>query len=132
MTASNVDEREASWEVLAGLSGFGIGDKGFIGAWFQQNLRDETGFVLWAPSRRNMEKQPPRTTQNFFLRVRRKIETVIGQLAERFHLERVRARDTWHLTARVGRKLLSHTVAVWFAKHSGLEPLEFDKLLNVL
>ena len=67
----------------------------------------------------------------YFLRVRRKIETVIGQLAERFHHERVRARDRWHLTVRVGRKLISHTMARWFTKQFKLNPLEFDKLINV-
>ena len=56
---------------------------------------------------------------------------MIGQLAERFHLERVRARDRWHLTVRVGRKLLSHTMVMWFTKQFKLDPLEFDKPINV-
>lgn len=131
VTAANVDEREASWEVLTGLQGIGLGDKGYLSAWFQQCLEEETDFRLWAPSRKNMEKQTPRETQGLFLRVRRRIETVIGQLAERFSIERVRARDLWHLTARVGRKLLAHTVAVWMTKESGLDPLAFDGLLNI-
>ncbi|MCK4983476.1 MAG: hypothetical protein KAS17_11165 [Victivallaceae bacterium] len=37
------------------------------------------------------------------------METVIGQLNERFNIEKVRARDMWHLTVRIGRKLLAHT-----------------------
>jgi Transposase DDE domain len=131
VTAANVDEREASWEVLSGLQGIGIGDKGYLSASHQENLQQETGVTLWAPSRKNMEKQTPRATQALFLRVRRKIETVIGQLAERFHLERVRARDRWHLTARVGRKLLAHTIGVWFADQFGLGLLEFDKIINI-
>lgn len=129
VTAANVDEREAAWEVLAGLRGLSLGDKGYLSAWFQQCLQEETQIKLWTPSRKNMEKQTPRKTQGFFLRVRRRIETVIGQLAERFSFERVRARDRWHLTARVARKLLSHTVSVWIAKRSGLDPLDFDGLL---
>jgi len=40
---------------------------------------------------------------------RRLIETVIGQLTERFHIEKVRARDTWHQCSRFWRKLLAHT-----------------------
>jgi hypothetical protein len=38
------------------------------------------------------------------------VETVIGQLTERFHIERIRARNLWHLANRVIRKLLAHTV----------------------
>ena len=78
-----------------------------------------------------MEKKTHRATQTLFLRVRRKIEAVIGQLAERFHLERVCARDRWHLTVRVERKLLSHTMAMWFTKQFKLDPFEFDKPINV-
>jgi hypothetical protein len=42
----------------------------------------------------------------------RRIETVLSQLAEPYHAERVRARDEWHLIARWLRKLAGHTVAV--------------------
>jgi len=41
------------------------------------------------------------------------VETVIGQLTERFHTERIRARNLWHLANRVIRKLLAHTVGVF-------------------
>jgi hypothetical protein len=44
------------------------------------------------------------------MKVRRLVETVIGQLSEQFHIEKVRARDLWHLTSRSARKILSHTV----------------------
>ncbi|MDB5307185.1 MAG: hypothetical protein JWO38_1387 [Gemmataceae bacterium] len=35
------------------------------------------------------------------------------QLAERFHVKRTWGRDLWHLSHRVIRKVLGHTVAVW-------------------
>jgi hypothetical protein len=37
---------------------------------------------------------------DILMKARRLVETVIGQLTERFHIEKVRARDTWHLTNR--------------------------------
>lgn len=63
-------------------------------------------------------------------RVRRLIETVIGQLSERFNLEKVWSRDVWHLTSRLNRKLLAHTVCVWLNRLYALEPLQFDNLVT--
>lgn len=69
--------------------------------------------------------------------VRRLIETVIGQLSvsvarrrHRFNIEKVWARDMWHLTSRLNRKLLAHTVCVWLNRLFGLEPLQFDGLVT--
>jgi hypothetical protein len=62
-------------------------------------------------------------------RLRRLIETVIGQLVERFSLEKVRARDLWHLTSRINRKLLAHTVCRWLNRLSA-NPLQFEQLVS--
>ena len=53
------------------------------------------------------------------MKVRRRVETVIGQLVERFNIEKVWARDVFHLTNRFTRKLLGH------------EPLQFESLVEV-
>lgn len=63
-------------------------------------------------------------------RMRQTIETVIGQLAVRFNAERTWARDVWHLTSRVARKVLSHTVAVLLNGRAGNPPLQLDLLIN--
>lgn len=63
------------------------------------------------------------------MRTRRRIETVLSQLVERFHLARVWTRDRWHLSARVLRKVLSHTTAVLLCVAAGLDPLTFDALV---
>ena len=60
---------------------------------------------------------------------RRLIETVIGQLAERFHIEKIRARDMWHEASRFWRKLLAHTVCVKLSIDEGHEPLQFERLI---
>lgn len=72
----------------------------------------------------------PQAWVKLFNRVRRLIETVIGQLAGRFHFERIWARDTRHLTSRINRKLLAHTVCYWLNRHSP-DPLQFDNLVSV-
>ena len=53
----------------------------------------------------------------------------IGQLVERFHLTKIRARDLWHLTSRIYRKLLAHTVALWLNRRSD-NPLCFRHLIS--
>jgi hypothetical protein len=53
---------------------------------------------------------------------------VIGQLSQQFHIEKVRARDLWHLTNRIGRKVLAHTVGMMVNKILGNPPLQFECL----
>ncbi len=61
---------------------------------------------------------------------RRLIETVIGQLAERFNFEKVRARDSWYQFSRFWRKILAHTVCVKINMDVGNEPLQFEKVIS--
>jgi hypothetical protein len=68
---------------------------------------------------------PRRLTQ-----ARRRIETVIGQLVERYHAERVWARDAWHLWSRWQRKRVSHTLAVYLCQRTGLGSLRVADLLS--
>ena len=60
----------------------------------------------------------------------RLVETVIGQLAERFEIEKTKARDMWHLTNRFTRKILSHTLCVFINRLLGNPPLQFALLLK--
>jgi hypothetical protein len=113
-------------ELLAAADGWALGDR----AYWSPALREALGrhaLALLAPFRtRAGERRPwPR----WLVQTRRRIETVLAQLVERFHLTRVWARDRWHLSARVLRKVLSHTTAVLLCLTHGLEPLHFDKLL---
>ncbi len=57
-------------------------------------------------------------------------ETTISQNTERFRAKKVWARDRWHLTSRFMRKVMSHTVAVYFCQQVGLSPLRFAELLT--
>jgi hypothetical protein len=61
--------------------------------------------------------------------VRYRIDTVIGQLVERFHAKKIWARDACHLTSRWMRKLLGHTFAVLFCCQLELPPLHSATLV---
>jgi hypothetical protein len=59
---------------------------------------------------------------------RRLVKTAIRQLAERFQIERVRARKLWYLTNRIARKVLAHTICFFINKQIGNPPLQFELL----
>lgn len=51
-------------------------------------------------------------------------------MIDRFQVKRVRARDLWHLTGRVYRKVLAHTLALLLNMEQGNRPLQFARLLQ--
>jgi hypothetical protein len=128
LTPANIDERDALWDLLDSIHGLVIGDKGYIRDSLKAELHD-LGIQLETSLRHNMKDSRPKAWVKMLMRVRRLIETVIGQLAGRFHFEKIWARDMWHLTSRINRKLLAHTVCRWFTRHSP-DPLQFDILVS--
>ncbi|MDS4069151.1 MAG: transposase [Candidatus Competibacter sp.] len=126
VTAANVDERDAAYDVLSAIEGLVLGDKGYIRPRFKAD-GEALGIDLQTPVRRNMKEPRPRWW--LLQRVRKRIETVISQLEQRFNPAKTRARDVWHLTNQVTRKLLAHTMGVWLNLRLGREPLDLDGLL---
>ena len=127
LTAANADEREAAMDFCGDIGGTLLGDKGYIGA---KERFAQYGIALETPVKSNMRETRHTHVLAAMKRVRRKVETVIGQLAERFSIEKVRARDMWHLTSRIYRKVLSHTMGVFLARRAGLAPLNLAGLVR--
>jgi hypothetical protein len=128
LTPANGSEREALWDVISPINGLLIGDKGYICQELSKDLKQH-GISLQTAFRSNMKDPRSPATVRFLQRIRRLVETVIGQLSERFNIEKVRARDMWHLTSRISRKLLAHTVCYWLHRHSP-DPLQFNDLVT--
>ena len=130
VSAANQDEREAVFDMRESIVRHLLGDKGYMmNALRKQELLQE-GVLLHTPLRSNMtDSRDPKKVKRIN-RVRRLIETVIGQLSERFHTEKVRARDLWHLTSRVVRKVLAHNLCQFFARSFGIGNLKFDRLIS--
>ena len=127
-TAANVDERDVCPELVEKLSGLLLGDKGFI----RPDLKDELkshGLHLQTPVRDNMKEERPKEFLKWMMGIRRLVETVIGQLSERFNIEKVRTRDLWHYFSRFWRKLLAHTVSIKLNRMIGNEALQFEHLV---
>jgi DDE family transposase len=87
------------------------------------------GMRLIAPfKQKKFDPDPARS--RLLSRLRQVIEPVIGQLATRFAAERTWARDLWHLTARLWRKILSHSTALLLNWRAGNDMLKLDLLLD--
>jgi hypothetical protein len=127
LAPANEADRAVAPQLLAGLTGRALGDKGYWSPALRAELAP-VGLDLIAP-RRGRASATPRWPA-WLVQTRRRIETVLSQLTERFHVKRTRARDEWHLIARWLRKLVSHTLAVLLCQQAGLDPLAFAQLLT--
>ena len=74
-----------------------LGDKGYISQHLQAELIATEGTVLLPTLRRNQKRQYPERFRKLQVRMRRRIETTIGQLTDQFHISRVRALKHWGL-----------------------------------
>jgi len=128
VTSATGDEREALWELTAGVHGLVLGDKGYLSAFLQAELAT-AGIDLQTPLRANMTDPRPRWAVRQLTRTRRLVETVIGQLTTQFHFEKIRARDTWHLTSRIARKVLAHTLGIFINRQIGRSDLQLEGLI---
>ncbi len=73
---------------------------------------------------------PDRARSRAITRIRHRIETVFGQLCERLSVKRVWARDLWHFSSRLLRKVLAHTLMVVLNREQGNGPLRLAELLT--
>ena len=113
LAPANIHDTEGAEELLQGVYGFALADRNYWKPELFERLQ-VNGLQLLAPYKSaKRQKQPwPR----FLTHMRYRIETVFGQLVERFKAKRVWARDLWHLTSRWMRMFLSHTLAVVLKK----------------
>ena len=128
-TKANVDEPDVCPELVEKIKGLLLGDKGFIRPELQEFLKKQ-GLYLQTSLRDNMKDDRPKSFLKWVVGTRRLIETVIGQLTERFHIEKVWARDLWHQCSRFWRKLLAHTVSIRLNLHANKDPLQFEALVS--
>jgi Transposase DDE domain len=114
-------------ELTECTSGVLVGDRNYHSPKTRQELAG-MGVELLAPY--SSKKRDPHPKRSAFLsRLRYRIDTVFSQLTERYSVKRVWARDLWHLTSRLLRKVLSHTIAFLLNHQMGNSRLQLSKLL---
>lgn len=130
LAAANIDERDILPEITVGLKGMLLADKGLIRPELKHILAEQK-LDLQTPLRKNMCDQRPKRIVSLMMNMRRKVETVIGQLVERFKIQSIKAKDLWHLSAKVGRKILAHSICFMFNKmQNPLNPLAIENLIK--
>lgn len=127
---ANIDEREMLLLQQEYAAANVLGDKGYL---CKEAMKEEfnlAGIALHTLLRSNMKATGPKAEVQSLNNRRRLMETVIGQLAERFQIEKVRARDLWHLTVRIGRKLLAHIINCLINSAEGKPILQFVRIFS--
>ncbi len=87
------------------------------------------GVEMLVPFKKRASDPAPERSRRI-TRIRYRIETVFSQLCERLSVKRVWARDLWHLSSRLLRKVLAHTLMVVLNREQGHEPLRLAELLT--
>jgi hypothetical protein len=111
-----VHELEVAEEMLSHVKGWALGDRNYWSPKLFETLNAQ-GFFLLALFRKASRETKPWLIWMKHMRYR--IETVIGQLVERFHAKRIWTRDALPLYSRWLRKILSHIIAAIFCQDPG-------------
>ncbi len=127
LAPANYTDISLAPDLVEAAFGWALGDRGY---WSQEWHRQEgeRGLMVLAPfqTRKHEKKRWP-----FWLVLkRRRVETVLSQLVGRFHCKKVWARDLWHLCSRWLRKILAHTMGVFFCQQQGVPDLRLAQLVT--
>lgn len=126
--SANMDERDVALEITQDIHGLLGADKGYLRPTLKEHYESQN-VDLQTPLRKNMVDPRPKESMRILMKARRKIETVIGQLVDRFNIQKVRAKDLWHLSHRFIRKILSHTLCTVLNKQLGNSPIQLEYLI---
>jgi transposase len=123
LVPANTDERIAAQTVLDQVADCDIlGDKGFLGTDWQQAVAYDTGNCVFTPKRANQSCQNAPALDARLHALRERIEGVFHQVQNTgLHLEHLRARTVFGLTARVTLK-----VTALVLKHLLVRDFGFD------
>lgn len=124
---ANVHELTALPALTEQTAGMLVGDRNY---WSPATTTEwqQLGVDLVAPYR-SAKRDPHPRWSTVLSRVRYRIDTVFGQLVDRCNVKRVWARDLWHLSSRLLRTVLMHTLAVLLNVDLGHPPLHLAQLV---
>lgn len=126
LTAANGADVTAAVDLLEQVRGWALADRAYASQRLKDELRPQ-GLALLTPAQ---TRKHEKVRWPFWLVLkRRRVETVLGQLVERFRAKRTWARNLWHLCSRWLRKVLAHTVGILLCQQNGLADLHLRELV---
>ena len=114
-------------ELTEETAGVCLGDRAYWQPELAGRLREQ-GVEMLVPFKKAASDPAPERSRRI-TSIRYRIETVFSQLCERLSMKRVWARDLWHLSSRLLRKVLAHTLMVALNRAQGNDPLRLAQLL---
>jgi hypothetical protein len=127
LSPAHVHELAVAERLLERAQGWALGDRNYWSPVLREELAAQ-GLHLLAPYR--SAKRERKRWPLLLVQKRRRIETVSGQLVERFHAKRVWARDRWHFYSRWLRKVMAHPLFVRLCQQHELLLLRFAELVT--
>lgn len=128
LAPANEPDGEMAPIVLEGIPGVVLGDRASWVPDIQASLRPK-GSRLQAPYRTAHAPQAAAYQPSVLGQVRYRIDTVFGQLTDRCPIQRVWARDLWHVRNRLLRAILMHSWGVWLNQQREAPCLPLDPLI---
>jgi hypothetical protein len=127
LVPANTDERRAAEELLEQFpTTHLLTDKGFIGDFWQQELRDSLGITILCPKRRNQKPNDP-GLEPLWGSLRQRVEGVFNELQNLGkNLERLSTKTVVGLTARVAALITSHTLKLLLKRSFGFDVQSFS------
>lgn len=132
LVPANTDERTAAEAVLFDIQGCDIlGDKGFIGDDWQDEVARATGNRIFTPKRNNQHQQTPEPFCRLLTHFRERIEGVFNEIQNTGrHLERLLRKKISGLWTHVSAKMASHTLRILLRQNFGIDVLTFEETVR--
>jgi len=127
MVPANTDERQAAEAVLDRITNATVlGDKGFLGVEWQDQMLQQTGTTIVTPKRKNQKIQHPDGFEDLLNSVRERIEGVFHELQNTGrNLERLLAKTVVGLVTRVIAKVTAHLLKRLLRLRFGIDVQSF-------
>jgi hypothetical protein len=120
LTTVNCSDLEAGLELLSEHTDLEVlGDKAYLSATKAAELWEHNRILLRTLPCSNQKQQVSKTIQHLHNAVRQLIETVNGQLAGQFGIEKNFAHTFWGLCTRLYSKLTAHTHCIYINRLLG-------------
>jgi len=128
LVAANTDERKAAEAVIDRIANAQlIGDKGFLGVEWQDQMHQQTGNTFVTPKRKNQTIQHPEGFEALLNGVRERIEGVFHELQNTGrNLERLLAKTVIGLATRVIAKVTAHLLKHLLRTRFGIDVQSFQ------